>query len=941
MELANMEYEQQLPLDGLWDFFYTPQKFVPGRDSLPSRDEFSGKMVIPGYWDDHYELFDEEDFFSLLARFNPDYRKPHFPMGTTLLPHASSSFLIGTGFYRKQVQLDLSGGRRAFLIVGPAMWGCSVFCNGKCAGQVTGYSVSSEFDLTPFVRSGDFNELVIAVCNVHDDGGAYCRLDGSHDGVPYGARPGQHRGLAAQGYQSERAGIGDHVSLRLTGRSAILDGWLTFETGKPHWHADLQNGAGMRLDWSILDEDGIFDHGTLRCQSDSVDFLTEKIPQHWSDRNPKLYTVRFELFDGDERLDSREQKWGARTIAAVGTRIVVNGDITYFRGVTEHCYFAETCNPHFDKAKYLHDLGVIRRAGFNFIRCHTWCPPEQFYEACDELGFFVQTELPSVWSFPEAEAIIRHIRRHPCAVIFCEGNEKLINDGVLARMRKLVEMFRKMAPGLLFNPQEAMRMVEYEFAPGRVVTQEPTPHDAARLADVAEFSDVYRSLGLGYFSYYHDTFPGSERCDYEHSHYKKPCLSHEIGILGGYLDFDLESRYKGTFIGTDLFEAAREYMTKKGIYRNWRRYYENNCRFITSTRKQLVENLRSCNTITGYDYLGGIDTHWHLIGYPCGIFNEFYEEKFGESVEDVRRYNNESILLCSALCHRNRFAGTRLNEKVLISYFGRGRGRISGEWSLEDSSGHRVAEGIFAQDGLEPGTIAEIAKIAYDLPRLAKGETYTLRAVGQLNETTLENHWLFWVFPDEKAAESPLCKVTGILTEELIDYASNGGAILLTGNFPTETRRENFRTHTTGRSLGHSAALIDRHPVWTNFPTDESMDWQFFPMMNGSTSIIYDDAMPQFLPMMELIPSFKLIRLKSMLSEFKVGNGRIIMAGLVLNDEDPAARFLKKELVDYLSHHDFRPAPEWNPDDLKKRLHRSFGTRREIAVDAGGRPVEI
>jgi len=100
-----MERVQNIPLDGLGDFFYSPQKFEAGKDALPARKEFSGKMVTPGYWDDHYELFDEEDFFSLLARFNPDYRKPHFPMGTTLLPHASSSFLIGTGFYRKQILL--------------------------------------------------------------------------------------------------------------------------------------------------------------------------------------------------------------------------------------------------------------------------------------------------------------------------------------------------------------------------------------------------------------------------------------------------------------------------------------------------------------------------------------------------------------------------------------------------------------------------------------------------------------------------------------------------------------------------------------------------------------------------------------------------------------------------------------------------------------------
>ena len=123
-----------ISLDGEWDFFYSPQKFISSVSELPVSEMFTGKMVIPGYWDDHYELFDEEDFFGLTARFNPDYRKPHFPMWRSLTPHASSSFLIGTGFYRKRffVKESFNG---ASLTVGPAMWDCFVYCNGAFTGR--------------------------------------------------------------------------------------------------------------------------------------------------------------------------------------------------------------------------------------------------------------------------------------------------------------------------------------------------------------------------------------------------------------------------------------------------------------------------------------------------------------------------------------------------------------------------------------------------------------------------------------------------------------------------------------------------------------------------------------------------------------------------------------------------------------------------------------
>ncbi len=932
---------QTISLDGEWEFYYNARPFTPGADALPDRNLFTGRMVTPGYWDDHYELFDEEDFFSLPARFNPDYRKIHFPMGATLLPHASSSFLIGTGCYRKQVVIDLHDGGHAFLKVGPAMWGCAVYCNGRLAGRATGYSTASEFEITDLAASGRLNEIILVVCNVRDDGGAFCRPDGTHAGTAFGARPTQHRGLAAQGYQSERGGIGGETFIRITGSGALTDAWLTFENGAPRWHAETAGGAGRTLRWTLLDGEKIFDSGVCVCSGDSTDFTTEKIPLPWSDREPRLYRARLELTDGDELLDRIEFPWGARVLSCTDSRIMINGEVTYFRGVTEHCYFPETCNPHFDRGKYLRDLGVLRQAGFNFIRCHTWCPPEPFYEACDRLGMLVQTELPSVYSFEEAAAIIRMIRRHPCAVILCEGNEKLINDDALVRLRKLAAMLREMAPGMLFNPQEAMRFVEYDFGPGRVVTPDPVPHDAARLAEVAEFSDVYGSLGGGHFSYAHDLFPGPERADFEHSHYRKPCLSHEIGILGGYLDFDLEERYRGTFIGTGLFEAAREYMEKNHVYQNRRRYYRNNCRFISLLRKQLIENIRSCSAITGYDYLGGIDTHWHMMGYPCGVFNEFYEEKYGESAADVRRYNAESVLLCSALRFRNRTGGTRFAEKLRISYFGRGAGAIDGEWIFEGDRGV-AARGKFSRDGIAPGTVSELCEVNFTLPVSEAGERYTLRVAGILNSRYVENHWSFWVFPDAVRTPSASCRVSDRLTPELIDFAAAGGGLLLTGGFPAETREETFRPHTSGRALGHSGALINPHPVWRRFPHEEFMDWQFFPLMNGSRSISCDREMPEYRPLMELIPSFKLIRFKSMLSEFRVGRGRIIMTGLVLADDEPAGRFLKHELLSYLDGGAFADAPEWSVTDLKQRLNRDWAVRkREIALDAGGRPLSL
>lgn len=925
-----------LSMDGLWDFFYSPKPFMPGISKLPSHDVFTGKMVTPGYWDDHYDLFAEEDFFGLTARFNPDYRPPHFPMGRSLTPHASSCFMVGTGFYRKRFRIS-EPFASATLTIGPAMWGCSVFCNGNFAGNVTGYSTESTYVLDDFLFADQDNELIIVVCNVHDDGGAYHRLDETHDGIPFGTRPGQHRGLAAQGYQSERAGINGGVSLKLTPHATLVDYFISFTEGVPFWHVETRNGTAQ-LAWSMSFNGDVLDSGTVDI-TDCVEFTSKKPIRLWSDRHPDLYDITLTLKSGNVITDTASFKWGARIVSVNGMSLEINEIPTLFRGVTEHCYFADTTNPHDDKGKYLRELGVIRSAGFNFIRCHTWCPPKSFYEACDELGFLVQTELPSVWNDNEAIAIMKQIRRHPSAVIFCEGNEKIIDEVAILRLERLVDMLHRLAPGMLFNPQEAMRGIEYAFTPGRELIQQPLCHDPARLNRVRRFADCFGTLG-GEFSYSHDDFPGREIIEARNAVYQRPCLDHEAGILGGYLDFSLESRYEDTYIGTDMFKAARKNMQKHGVYHKARRYYEKNSKFISSCRKQLFENLRSCRNMAGFDYLGGIDTHWHLVGYPCGIFNEFYEEKFGEAIEDIRRYCDQSVLLCSAGKQRNRVAASRLSEIIEFSCFE--EHAVSDSiltWTCETADGQQLAHGQNSCPVFMPGTVSPAGTIEFSLPDYQTGIQVILKVTLSSNEATWCNDWNFWVFPDDSTIPETV-KVVSKLDATLIRQLNNGQAILLTDNFPGTMNNENFRSHTSGRSLGHAGVLFNEHPIWSSFPHEDFLDWQFYPLMKQSKSLVYDDAMPTFAPTMELIPSFKLIKHKSLLSEFVVGQGRLIISGLRFDVDDPAATYLKSVICHYLASGNHVPCPEWPADDLLKRITGDTATAASgLRIDAGGRPI--
>ncbi len=929
----------QVLLDGEWDFFYSPQYFDALNDALPAPEKFTGKMVTPGYWDDFPELYSEEDFFGLTARFNPDYRPVFFPMARSLTPHAASSFLIGTGFYRKT--LEIGEFSQAVLTVGPAMWGCSVFCNGSPAGVQTGYSTGTEFDLSALLKANSTNEIIIAVCNRHDDGGAYCRLDGTHAGMDFGTRPGQHRGLAAQGFQSERGGIGGGVSLKFTGKSRIKDYFISFENEVPHWHIELVNGKGCTLEYKL----GAECAGKISCANDLLDFTTPEFSgKRWSEYDPCLYDVELTLYENDNIADKISCRWGAVKSTVEGKRIFINGIPAFFRGVTEHCYFAETTNPHFDYGKYVRELGVLKAAGFNFIRCHTWCPPEPFFDACDTLGIYVQTELPSVYTFAEAEAVLKMLRRHVCAVIFCEGNEKMLDEAVISRVEKLCAMAKELIPGILFMPQEANRGVDCHLTDPAIqplLKDEPFPYYPARLEKLDSFCDVYSPHLLGYCSYGHDLFPGVEKAEEFLAVYNRPVLLHEVGIMGGYLDFDLEKRYENTFIGTAIFKAARDNMKRHGVWENHKKYYQLNAQMVSGLRKQLLENIRSCPGVAGFDYLGGIDTHWHLNGYPCGVFNEFYEEKFGESIADVATYNAETILMVKDGKFRNLSAGKSFDKEILISHFGRKAlaDAVLSWQAVKD--GKSIAAGEESLALIAAGTVGKIARLTFALPDDGEAYRFTLKITLSAEDETVENSWDFFAYPAVEGVENQAVRKLTKLDAADVEYLTDGGKVLLTAGFPGEIFTEAYRPHTSGRSIGHSGTVLHNHPVWERFPHKDFAEWNFFPLMTDSTSLTTDKDMPEYTPILELIPSFKLIRRKSLLSEYQVGKGRLFICGLRLDVDDPAAKWLEKVIIDYLASGVYADAPSWEKGKLLKRITEpEKRANAGMKIDSGGRPIE-
>ena len=55
---------------------------------------------------------------------------------------------------------------------------------------------------------------------------------------------------------------------------------------------------------------------------------------------------------------------------------------------------------------------AAKEYGLNHLRFHSWCPPEAAFEAADEMGFYLQVELPAwVLTIGQDSSAVRFLSR--------------------------------------------------------------------------------------------------------------------------------------------------------------------------------------------------------------------------------------------------------------------------------------------------------------------------------------------------------------------------------------------------------------------------------------------------------------------------------------------------------------------------------------------------
>ncbi len=300
----------------------------------------------------------------------------------------NGSYDRGNYWYAKAFETPkqpLAGGR-TFIEILAANSEATVYVNGtKVTYHEGGYS-TFRADITDYCKEEGENLLVIECSNIANDyvypqNADFTFYGGLYRGVNLISVPDVHFDLEYYG------GPGIMITPKPTDC-----GGAEFEVEAFVKNAD----ENFTVQYSIIDEEGNEVGYAVRPAEAAKTTIFVPDVTLWNLDAPYLYTVIAELQRRNETYDDIEANVGVRSFSCDPQKgFIINGVETPLRGVSRHQDMVYRGNA-LDADDHYADALLIKELGANTIRLAHYQHSQDFYDACDLLGFAVWAEIPFI-----------------------------------------------------------------------------------------------------------------------------------------------------------------------------------------------------------------------------------------------------------------------------------------------------------------------------------------------------------------------------------------------------------------------------------------------------------------------------------------------------------------------------------------------------------------
>ncbi len=696
-----------------------------------------------------------------------------------------------------------------------------------------------------------------------------------------------------------------------------------------------------------------------RCVVEFITPLGENVPL-WDEFRPTRLRLALNLdarIEDQAFADRHSVTFGLRSFATDRNQFTINGRPTFLRGKLDCCFFPLTGYAPMDKAGWLRVLSIAQSYGINHYRFHSWCPPRAAFEAADELGMYLQPELPnkrSAFNAPEnqkaayhnidrldvkstdtevslydygkreGELILKAYGNHPSFVMFTLGNELGRTQG----MFDLVTHFREIDPRHLYAqgsgnmhwnpslPQGDDFWVTNKTAktlPMRGAFFQgdyPNPHiEHASPSTMVDFSDSIAGVPV-------------------------PVVSHENGSFQVSPDFREIPKYTGVTRARNL-KIFRERLRGAGMLDQAQDFVRASGALSVICHREDIEACLRTHGLGGFQMLDIQDFPGQGTAL-VGILNVFMESKGLITPQAWRQFCCETV----PLLRMKKYTWTTDETfvgRVQVAHYGSAHlpdARVT--WKVTDSDGEEVQQGAFDPVTIQQGHLFELDMFALSLQTVAAPQELTLTLA--IDDTPYCNHYSIWVYPSRVDTDAPQgVMVTRRFQAEVTQrHLAQGGRVLLLpelnslphavpGGFQTDFWSPMFHAAAEKRGLppapGTLGILCDpKSSALARFPTEFHSNWQWWHLVKNSRPIKFDDTPDDYRPLVQVIDNFVRNSKLGLIAETRVGRGKLLICSIDLlgHQDKPEARQLLHSLLQYAGSRQFAPDKEIETELLDK-----------------------
>ena len=878
--------ERRLALDGQWRFRLDPDDLGLAAQWFAHDEAIADPIRVPGCWQGQGFGGDGNDTVW-------DFRLETRTLRATY---------TGTGWYAHAFRpLDAWRDCRLWLNFGGVHPGCEVWVNGVRVGENNLPLAPFGLEITEQVRFDADNTVVV---RVHE---AFREL-----------------GLAYN-WQGHWSGLYRGVDLRATGPSHIR-----FFGGCPDVDGELIRitahicPGGCRVNESLVEVTPLTHAGppvtaeeTVSGEQHTLD-LAVPSPELWRPESPHLYQVNFALLADGQVSDAYSVRVGFVKLSTRGKQFCINDEPYYMRGTGDFLSCPETGCPDTDRDRWRRKLRALRDYGYNYVRCQSYVYGPEYYDAADELGLLVQSEMGMlggwgghnqwhVYQWPPPTPAFRELLRsqwnyivqrdasNPSANLYCMSNELGANT-LFPRVARRCERETKAT-----KPSAMVIWTDGGL-------NESLPQD---FVNVEASKDNDSAL---------------------------PLIQHEFRWWSSFPDVRIEGKYSGA-MRPYAAQIAREAAAHHGIAHVLERAAE------ASQRLQFVEakaKMEACRrdspTLAGICHFNAMDAN----PSPQGIIDEFYERKYADAAT-WQQTNGDTVVLCSlGFDDRVLTAGETLRCDFSVSDFSHPPlqpGELEWELACPDAP---LANGRIALQST-PFRTCPAGEIEVRIPSVSRPTRAWLEARIGDGERTVKNRWDLWLFPnavslpeglalggipehtwlqtlpDLPKPAPPLADARAVLTErltpDLVDYMRQGGRVILAASEGL-TRPFNPKLGSAlGRYFftppanyppyedGHDGVTVNPHRMLGDLPHEGFADLQFFRVIASAPPLDLEPlGLTHAEPVIRVMHSYPAGRSLGYLIEGSVGDatpGRLIVCALQLDQSWPEARCVLAALCRY------------------------------------------